>query len=539
MELRAVAGRFDPRRPGAGSPLTREELLDLIAAGEGPETGFQRSFGRDIGRELCAFANGEGGTVLLGVTKSGEIVGVGNHGRTRVRVLAVARSSDPPIVVEVESVGEVMRVTVPPQKYKPYSIGWRAFVREGSGSRRLTNAEIRDLYYAVGRAHFDKEPCEAFSVKDHIVPAAWERFAERARIPPGMHPIIALRNLGLVDGDDRMTHAGAWLLARDIRAFTGSAVVSCASFRGGTRESEGSERRDFHGSLPENVDEALAWVLRRIDVQFPIWDKDGEPRPELPARALREALVNAVVHRDYRSRESVRVHVFKDRVEIASPGGLPEGMAEADLGTRSVPRNPLLFGTLARMGLMAGAGSGIRRMISLCRRHGVEEPRVDASGTHVTTVFRRPPVVRPRPSAMTDALSSMQDDPRIARGFAGRVAGRRGGKGRHVEEASPEYATDASIMRDLAMREWERRTTFQVRELVRVLDRDRSRVRILEALGLRNRSNLVANYLRPALDAGLVEMTIPEKPTSGRQRYRLTPLGRELRVVLEDAARAR
>lgn len=497
--------------------MTRQELLDLIAAGEGPEVEFQRSLGREFGRELCAFANGDGGTILLGVSRSGEVVGVGNHRRTRVKVLTVARSGDPPIVVEVESVGEVMRVTVPPQKYKPYSIGWRAFVREGSGSRRLTNAEIKDLYYAVGRAHFDKEPCEAFSMEAHLKADVWERFIARAKIPEAMHTILALRNVGLVDNEDRMTYAGAWLLARDIRQFTESAQVSCALFQG-TEEAGSLERQDFHGSLPDIADEVLAWVLRRIDVQFTIWREDARGRPELPEEALREALANAIAHRDYRSRNHVQVRVFKDRVVIASPGGLPEGMNEGDLGTRSVPRNPLLYSMLARMGLVGGIGTGIRRMKSLCREYGVLEPRIESSGTEVTTSFRRPPAIRLQPSGIDDDdFAAMQ-----ASLFNPQDAGIRG----------PDRHTDPT-------QAWERKTTVQVRDLVRVLDRDRSRVQILQGLGLRNRSNLVVNYLRPALDAGLIEMTIPDKPTSGRQRYRLTPMGRELRLALLERARAR
>lgn len=521
--------------PGTvGFPLTRQELHDLIAAGESPEVEFQRSLGRDFGRELCAFANGDGGTILLGVSRSGEVIGVGNHGRTRVKVLTVARSGDPPIVVEVESVGEVMRVTVPPQKYKPYSIGWRAFVREGSGSRRLTNAEIKDLYYTVGRAHFDKEPCEAFSMEAHLKAGVWEPFIGRAKIPEAMHPILALRNLGLVDNEDRMTYAGAWLLARDIRQFTESAHVSCALFRG-TEEAGSLERQDFHGSLPEIADEVLAWVLRRINVQFSIWREDAEGRPELPEAALREALANAIAHRDYRSRDHVRVRVFKDRVVIASPGGLPEGMSEDDLGIRSVPRNPLLYNVLARMGMAGGIGSGIRRMKALCREYGVLEPRIEVSGTGVTISFRRPPAIQLEPSGIDDddfaamqaSLFTPQDDGRER-------LGRRLGEVGHPGSRALRHGDHPGLTRA-----WERKPTVQVRELVRVLDRARSRVEILQGLGLRNRSNLVVNYMRPALDAGLIEMTIPDKPTSGRQRYRLTPLGRELRLVLEERARAR
>ncbi len=514
--------------------MTKDELFDLVAQGEGPDIGFRRSLGRELGKELCAFANGDGGTLLLGVSKSGEIAGVGNRSRARARVLTTARSADPPIVVEVDSVGDVLRVVVPPQRYKPYSIGWRAFVREGTISRRLSNAEIKDLFYAVGRAHFDKEPCENFSLQDRLDTDDWDRFIRRAKIPAGMHMILALRRLGLVDAEDRMTHTGVWLLADDIRRFTPGAFVSCTLFEG-TDEAAGREPRDFHSSIPTMVSDALKWILTRINVQLMIWQEEGEGRPELPEEALREAIANAVAHRDYRSRESVQVRLFRDRLEIVSPGGLPEGMTEADLGTKSVPRNPLLYGMLVRMDVVGRIGSGIRRMSSLCREHGVEEPRIEVSGNRITTTFKRPSAIQVQPPAI-------QDEPpfiHVGGERAIRVGDRAAEQGNEQtllwagERAErPSYKRHTRYMQDRAITIQDTALTIQVRELVRVLDSDRSRVEILESLGLRNRSNLAANYLRPALDAGLIEMTIPDKPTSGRQKYRLTARGRALRAAL-------
>ena len=95
-----------------------------------------------------------------------------------------------------------------------------------------------------------------------------------------------------------------------------------------------------------------------------------EERPELPEEAIREAVVNALAHRDYRSTANVQIYLFTDRLEIVSPGGLPAGMTEADLGVKSIPRNPLLFGILHRMDAVERIGSGIRP--ACCRQ---ENPR--------------------------------------------------------------------------------------------------------------------------------------------------------------------
>ena len=86
-----------------------------------------------------------------------------------------------------------------------------------------------------------------------------------------------------------------------------------------------------------------------------------------------------MAHRDYRSTANVQVYVFKDRIGIVSPGGLPAGMTEADLGTKSMPRNPLLFGMLYRMGVVENIGSGIKRIRDLCREHGVADPTIEVA----------------------------------------------------------------------------------------------------------------------------------------------------------------
>ena len=99
--------------------------------------------------------------------------------------------------------------------------------------------------------------------------------------------------------------------------------------------------------------------------------------------------MNAIAHRDYRSTANVQVYVFQDRVEIVTPGGLPAGMKEEDLGSKSVPRNPLLFSMLYRMKLVEQIGSGIRRIHDACLEHGVADPAIQVSPDWVTVTFPR------------------------------------------------------------------------------------------------------------------------------------------------------
>ena len=123
--------------------MTREDISNLIAQGEGATLEFKRSLSKELGREVCAFANARGGTILIGVSDTGEIVGVSDQNRLKSRVQSIARSADPTMVVEIESGGEVLVVVVPPQKRRPYSFGGRFFMREGGGEQS-TDVECRD-----------------------------------------------------------------------------------------------------------------------------------------------------------------------------------------------------------------------------------------------------------------------------------------------------------------------------------------------------------------------------------------------------------
>ena len=517
--------------------MTRDigsELAELIAAGESGTVEFKRSLTKDVGRGLCAFANAGGGAVLLGISDAGKIVGVADHNRLKARVLSTARSADPPIGVEVESVGDVLRVVVPPQKRKPYSFGGRFFMRDGASSRQLSNAEVEELFYAAGRLHFDRKPCPDFSVENYLDDETWARFSRRAKIPESMDRMVALRNLGLLDSDDRMTHAGAWLLARDIRRFTTSAHVSCALFMG-TEKVRILDRRDFHGDVPAMVDDAVAWVLTKINVEFVIRHVRREERPELPEEALREAIANGVAHRDYRSTANVQIYVFKDRIEVVSPGGLPAGMTEADLGVKSMPRNPLLFGMLYRMDVVENIGSGVRRIRDLCREHDVAEPVIDVSEHWVTVTFPRPAVPvdeRIVREADGQAGRSLESQPKSAPGSKENrpelVSSGLESAGAGLESAGAGLESVGAGLESVGAGLESSRSgqeSLERRVLVLLAARPLSMSAIADGLGHRSVSAGLTRVIHRLLKDGRAEYTVPNKPNSRLQKYRITQAG--------------
>ena len=460
-------------------------LSNLIALGEGFTTEFKRSMPSDLGREICAFANTTGGVILIGVDDAGTAVGVREHNRLKSQVQSIARSADPPVAVEVASEGGVLCVTVPQQHGKPYSFGGRFYIREGATCQQMSRDEIRDFFFTEGLIRLDETPCNAFDPSVEITPVRWAEFAERAGIDPGLDSMTVLENLHLVK-DAGITHAGAWLLADDITRFTLQAGVICAVFRGNAK-THILDRKEFNGNLFAIYENVMAYFQAKLNSALIPHAQGRDERLELPESALREAVVNAIAHRDYRSTANVQVYVFQDRVEIVTPGGLPAGMKEEDLGSKSVPRNPLLFSMLYRMKLVEQIGSGIRRIHEACLEHGVADPAIQVSPDWVTVTFPR------QKAAGTHHVAP------------------------HVAPHDTPHVTP------------------QVTRLIAAFHGEMGRAELMVAMGLRDRPHFYRAYLQPGLHSDLVEMTLPDRPRSREQRYRLTTLGEQVRDSQPEA----
>lgn len=459
--------------------MNQEAVSNLLALGEGFTTEFKRSGALNLGREICAFANATGGVILIGVTDAGEVVGVGDHNRLKSEVQSSARSAEPPIAVDVESIGEVLCITVPEQHSKPYAFGGKFFIREGATSQQMARDEIREFFFKEGLIHFDETPCPDYDLDRDLSPEIWQRFASRAQIPLDMDAAVTLRNLHLLK-EDKMTHAGAWLLTDDITRASLTATLTCALFRG-TTKTHILDRKEFTGDLYSIYEDCMAYLEAKLNTALIPHARGRDERLELPVEALREAIVNAIAHRDYRSTANVQVYTFHDRLEIVTPGGLPAGMREEDLGVKSVPRNPLLFGILHRMDLVEKIGSGIRRIRRTCRDYGVAEPVFEVSEHWVTTTFKRP-------IAQVGTKSGPSRD----------QVGTKSALSRHQVEILEKCAEDQPL------------------------------TILMKIAGRSNRTKFRDQVLSPLLAQGFLKMTLPDKPRSRNQKYRLTAKGKAL-----------
>jgi predicted HTH transcriptional regulator len=255
---------------------------------------------------------------------------------------------------------------------------------------------LQDRGFVAAR-DFDAAPCEGATLND-ISPAHVRRFIERAKaerkyaLPVDTPPTEVLAHLNLLVGS--VPSRGAILLFCDQpERFMPSAEITCLHFHGTEVAKPIPNQQVYRGTLFDMTDKAVDFVMgclaRRVELS-PV-SVASDVTYEIPDGAVREAIVNAVAHRNYASKAAVQVMVFADRIEIWNPGGLPEDLTVDQLRRphHSVPRNRLLCEPLFLAHYIERAGTGTLDMIRLCREAGLPEPEFHPEGERFVTVIRR------------------------------------------------------------------------------------------------------------------------------------------------------
>ncbi len=359
-----------------------EDLIKLIAGGESSTLEFKRSLPskvREVAQEICAFANTNGGYVVIGVDDGNQVVGAEIDNVKRSAIENSIREISPFIYCEsyaVEVGGKsVWVIDVPEGSDKPYTYSGQVYRRFGTDSVKLVNAQdIRLFYDECGHVNFDHRGNPDFNLEENLDEEVMDAFCRRANISRNIPDAQILRNLDLYNKDG-FPYAGAILFfAKKPEKIYDHAVIHCVRFRG-TDKVFIIDDKYFGGSLLNQYNEAVNWLKSRLAVEYII--KGMGPRTEkweLPLEALKEALMNAICHRDYvQDGATIMVEIYDDRVAITNPGGLLPQVAR-DFGHTSLSRNKLIFGLFTRMQLVEKVGSGIFRMEQAMKKAGLNKP---------------------------------------------------------------------------------------------------------------------------------------------------------------------
>jgi ATP-dependent DNA helicase RecG len=382
--------------------LKRALRQSLAIPPEGESVELKRSLGewKEIVETCAAFATAKGGRLYIGVADDGRVVGV-RIGKGTLEDLTnkIAQNTVPKLVpaitTQAHAGATLIVLDVAESTTKPVTAFGRALRRSGRTNQVLSASEIAELYLATRGATWD-QTARPDATLDDIDPDKVQRFLARARaerqwaIDPETPVAQALRQLNLVQ-NGQPTIAALLLFGKNPQRFLVQAKVRCARFKGDD-EVEFLDLKVIEGDIIGQVEEAMAFVRRNTSMAVKIEGKlERSERWEYPLDAVREAITNAVCHRDYAASGNVQVRIFDHSLAVSNPGGLPAGLTVEDLRRphESKPRNKLIADAFFLIKYIEQFGTGIRRMIDDCRAAGLPEPEFESYGDSFRTVFRK------------------------------------------------------------------------------------------------------------------------------------------------------
>jgi ATP-dependent DNA helicase RecG len=381
------------------------ELHQRIERWEDIHTEFKESSAHedDLSAALVAFANTDGGQLILGVSDERQIKGVGNPDKLMQRLDQIAyHNCEPPLTIVQETVtaedgAMVVVVNVPKGDQRPYRTNrGDYFIRTTSGRRRASRQELLRLFQSVESLYYDETLVLRASVQD-LDTQGFAYFFERAYGRPAPvekeleNTLKNMRLLGEQSGEIHPTLAGLLCFGRAPQRFVYHAQIIAARIPGVSLSAAPSDLKQIEGPLLDMFEDTARFLYLHLPIPHVIKGLEPETRPELPETAVRELLVNAIVHRDYTVHGPIRVLIFDDRIEIRTPGALPNGVTIASilLGSAHILRNPNIYSIFNRAGLVTHLGSGVMRAKELIEQTSHTTIQLDVVGNEfVTTIFR-------------------------------------------------------------------------------------------------------------------------------------------------------
>jgi ATP-dependent DNA helicase RecG len=396
-------------------------------------------------------------------------------------------------------------------------VSWKRFTDMDSLIKEVYNSCIRFLKQngKIETRDFDESinstatinDIDAEKIKKFVLLARYKRnfpLRETATTEQVLNHLNLMRNGELVN-------SALLAFGTNPQSFFPTATVKCAHFHGFHIQKPIPYYREFGGTVFQMAEEAVDFVLSKLDLSVGTREFSNQvpTNYEIPRQIVAEAIINAVAHRDYLSKGSIQVSIFKDRIEISNPGTLPDELVLSDLKLPhgSYPHNPLLAGCLFLTGDIERYGTGTLEIYQLAKEKGLILPSFSLDGGFKVTLWRPSALANPE-NTYHKILETDHDAD-------------------YVTDHDTDYDTDYVTDHDTDQEKVE--ITELMRRLVMVLKEEKSRQEIMDKLDLRHIPSFRELYLQPCLDAGLIEMTQPNKPKSKTQNYRLTKKGLELK----------
>ena len=382
-------------------------IEELIQKGEGSTLEFKENVKAEdnILSTIIAFSNVSGGHIIIGINdKTRHVAGVEEpHKVSEALASKIHDAIEPRILPNIEVIPyrntHLISIEIYPSSLRPHFIRSKGkekstYIRIGSTTRLADQALLSVVARSTIAKSFDEEICHETSCEEIDFTAASQLFDPHRKLQPSdlvSLGIIAKKGKELVP-----TVAGILLFGKNRLLLFSDAWVQVGVFDGIDKEKI-LDSQKITSFFPRAVEEVLTFLKKNMRVGLKIEDTRHQELWEIPKVALREAVINAIVHTDYSLRGvPIRVAIFDDRIEIENSALLPWGLTFADLKSGvSKLRNPVIARVFNEIGLIEQWGSGIKRMTNACLEAGLEEPSFEEIGPRIRVTFYRGKIGQP------------------------------------------------------------------------------------------------------------------------------------------------
>ena len=366
--------------------MDTDKIKQVIDSGETQEVEFKESFhsSQKISELMCGFANTYGGVIILGVTKNKEVIGVsGNLDEIQQKISSSAQAVSPPILpsIEVHEIDSKRIIAIIVQRAIDNSfhtfqgILW---AKVGSTLKRIEGNQIVDFLRHKQILCFDESPSDA-KITDIDVEKIKSYLSLRKQgdyfKSHSLEDFLVSTKLATMNGSIKIKNSALMFFAKNPTYHNPQIEIKLVRFEG-TDPVKIIAHQLIQADLIEAIEKSFSFIKQNVSKSIQIkLDAKREETYQYPIDVVREAIVNAVAHRDYFSKDAIQIYTFSDRIEITNPGSLPSALPKELFGTLSVQRNPLTYKILRDYGYVEGLGSGVPRMINGMREHGLQDPK--------------------------------------------------------------------------------------------------------------------------------------------------------------------
>ncbi len=365
--------------------MDTENLLRIIKEGESIEVEFKQSFHsfQDIAKIICAFANTQGGLLILGVDDKGKIEGIKENLDVVQQKISQSNSTiqpNPLTNIGIHTIDKKRLIVIIVHKADSsvfHSVGGIIYIRLGSTIQKLEGQSMVEFLRNRQILLFEESMEGTPKIEDIDINKVRSYLEIRSQSDylksHSLKDFLLSKKLASLQSDLKIKNIALLFFAKDPQFFFSYAQIKLVRFDS-NEPIKVLAYEEAKGSLPQIIEQSLNFVRRFIAKEFVIKEIKRKEIPLLPEDVVRETIINAVAHRDYFNKNEIQLSIFDNRLEITNPGGLPEGMTKELLGALSIQRNPLIYQFLKDYGYMEGIGSGISKIFKSMKDANLESP---------------------------------------------------------------------------------------------------------------------------------------------------------------------